>query len=210
MRKAGPIPPFIILAAQYHLANWYTESKLPADWMITTTDNGWTTNEVGLDWIKHFDKHTASRTKGTHRLLILNGHESHHFTIFELYCKEHNIITLCMPSHSSYYLQPLDVGCFGPMKKAYGRQIEDLMRAHITHVSKVEFLRAFREAFFTSMTEKNIQGGFMGAGLVPHDPERVLSKLDVRIRTETQTTQPTQRTTYIEWIGLVIAGLSLS
>ncbi|RKK52791.1 hypothetical protein BFJ68_g17492 [Fusarium oxysporum] len=127
------IPPFIILAAQYHLANWYTESNLPADWMITTTDNGWTTNEVGLDWIKHFDKHTAS---------------------------------------------PARRWVFGPMKKAYGRQIEDLMRAHITHVSKVEFLRAFREAFFASMTEKNIQGGFMGAGLVPHDPERVLSKLD--------------------------------
>ncbi|RKK06667.1 hypothetical protein BFJ65_g18565 [Fusarium oxysporum f. sp. cepae] len=139
------IPPFIILAAQYHLANWYTESNLPADWMITTTDNGWTTNEVGLDWIKHFDKHTAS---------------------------------------------PARRWVFGPMKKAYGRQIEDLMRAHITHVSKVEFLRAFREAFFASMTEKNIQGGFMGAGLVPHDPERVLSKLDVRIRTPTPTLPP--------------------
>ena len=25
------IPPFIILAAQYHLANWYTECNLPAD-----------------------------------------------------------------------------------------------------------------------------------------------------------------------------------
>lgn len=177
------IPPFIVLAAQYHLANWYTESNLPFDWVITTTENGWTTNEVGLDWIKHFDKHTASRTKGTHRLLILDGHESHHSTIFELYCKEHNIVTLCMPSHSSHYLQPLDVGCFGPMKKAYGRQIEDLMRVRVTHISKVEFLCAFREAFFASMTRENIQGGFMGAGLVPHNPERVLSKLDVRIRT---------------------------
>jgi hypothetical protein len=43
------IPLFIILAAQYHLANWYTECNLPADWRITTTDNGWTTNTVGLD-----------------------------------------------------------------------------------------------------------------------------------------------------------------
>jgi hypothetical protein len=43
------IPPFIILAAQYHLANWYTECDLPADWRIATTDNGWTTNAVGLD-----------------------------------------------------------------------------------------------------------------------------------------------------------------
>jgi len=179
------IPPFIILAAQHHLANWYQECDLPADWRIATTDNGWTTNEVGLEWIKHFDYHTAPRTKGTYRLLILDGHESHHSTEFELYCKQHNIITLCMPAHSSHILQPLDVGCFGPLKQAYGRQVEDLMRMHITHISKLEFLCAFRKAFSSSMTEKNIQGGFAGAGLVPYDPQRVLSKLDVRIRTPT-------------------------
>jgi hypothetical protein len=179
------IPPFIILAAQYHLANWYTECNLPADWRIATTDNGWTTNAVGLDWIKHFDYHTAPRAKGKYRLLILDGHESHHSTEFELHCQQNNIITLCMPPHSSHLLQPLDVGCFGPLKQAYGRQVEDLMRMHINHVSKLEFLCGFREAFFASMTEKNIQGGFAGAGLVPYNPERVLSKLDVRLRTPT-------------------------
>ena len=179
------IPPFIILAAQYHLANWYSQCNLPAEWIIKTTENGWTTNEAGINWIQHFNQHTIYRTKGTHRLLILDGHESHHSTAFESYCQNHNIITLCMPAHSSHYLQPLDVGCFGPLKQAYGRQIEDFMRAHINHVSKLEFLCAFREAFFFSMTEKNIQGGFAGAGLIPYDPERVLSKLDIQIRTPT-------------------------
>ena len=86
-----------------------------------------------------------------------------------------------MPPHSSHLLQLLDVGCFGPLKKAYGRQIEDLMRAHITHISKLEFLCGFREAFYTSITSRNIQGGFTGAGLIPYDPERVLSKLDVQL-----------------------------
>jgi hypothetical protein len=193
------IPPFIILAAQYHLANWYRECNLPTTWRIATTDNGWTTNAVGLDWIKHFDHHTAPRTKGKYRLLILDGHESHHSTEFELYCKQNNIITLCMPAHSSHKLQPLDVGCFGPLKQAYGRLIEELMRAHINHVSKLEFLCAFREAFFASMTEKNIQGGFAGAGLVPYDPERVISKLDVKLRTPTP---PTSRpSTAQPWVS---------
>ena len=58
------IPPFIILAAQYHLENWYRQCDLPADWRIATTDNSWITNEVGLDWIKHFNYYTASCTKG--------------------------------------------------------------------------------------------------------------------------------------------------
>ena len=59
------------------------------------------------------------------------------------------------------------------------------MRISITHITKLEFLYTFKETFFASMTEKNIQGGFAGAGLVPYDPERVISKLDVRIRTPT-------------------------
>jgi hypothetical protein len=74
------IPPFIILAAQYHLSNWYRECNLPLDWRIATTNNGWTTNERGLEWIQHFDYYTAPRTKGKYRLLILDGHESHHST----------------------------------------------------------------------------------------------------------------------------------
>ena len=54
---------------------------------------------------------------------------------------------------------------------------------HINYVSKLEFLCGFREAFFTSITERDIQGGFAGAGLMPHDLERMLSKLDVKLRT---------------------------
>ena len=59
------------------------------------------------------------------------------------------------------------------------------MRMYINHVSKLEFLCSFREAFFASMTERNIQGGFVGSGLVPYDLERVISKLDVKLRTLT-------------------------
>jgi hypothetical protein len=113
----------------------------------------------------------------------MDGHESHHSTEFELFCKDHKIITLCMPPHSSHILQPLDVGCFGPLKKAYGRGIEGLMRARITHITKADFLPAFFAAFQAAMTEKNIKGGFRGAGLVPFDPESVLSRLDVNLRT---------------------------
>jgi len=61
-----------------------------------------------------------------------------------------------MPPHSSHYLHPLDVGCFGPLKEAYSRQVKDLISAYINHVSKFEFLYAFCEDFFASITERNI------------------------------------------------------
>jgi hypothetical protein len=117
--------------------------------------------------------------------LVLDGHESHHSAEFELFCKENKIITLCMPPHSSHLLQPLDVGCFGPLKVAYGKQIEGLMRAHITHIAKEDFFPAFYAAHQSAMIEQNIRGGFRGAGLVPFDPENVVSKLDLKLKTPT-------------------------
>ena len=69
---------------------------------------------------------------------------------------------------------------FGPLKKAYGQKIEGLMRAKIPHITKADFLPAFCIAFIAAMTEQNTQGAFRGAGLLPFDPKRVLSRLDVR------------------------------
>ncbi|GKU10279.1 unnamed protein product, partial [Fusarium langsethiae] len=179
------IAPFIIGAGQYHLANWYRECDLPGDWVIATSQNGWTNNELGLEWLKHFDRSTTNRSTGPYRLLILDGHESHHSTDFERYCQDHKIITLCMPVHASHLLQPLDVGCFGPLKQAYGREIEHLIRCSVTHISKTEFFSAFYAAFKATFTESNIRGGFRGAGLAPFNPENVISKLDVQLRTPT-------------------------
>jgi len=51
------IPPFIILSGQYHLSSWYTDDELPPDWVIAISKNGWTINELGFAWLKHFDKH---------------------------------------------------------------------------------------------------------------------------------------------------------
>lgn len=177
------VPPYIIVKGQKHLTTWYEDTRLPTDWRINTSSNGWTTNEIGTDWIEHFHKLTNDQNKGAYRLLILDGHTSHHSTQFELYCQKNNIITLCMPAHSSHILQPLDVSCFGPLKKAYGRQIEDLMKASITHITKEDFLPAFYTAFHDSMTKENIQGGFRGAGIIPFDPERVISTLDLKFKT---------------------------
>ncbi|KAH5822262.1 hypothetical protein HBI94_090420 [Parastagonospora nodorum] len=165
------IPPFIIFKGCYYLSAWYKEEDLPHNWVIAVSKNGWTTNELGLQWLKHFDEHTKRRVTGAYRLLIIDGHESHDSLEFQQYCKDNKIITICMPPHSSHLLQPLDVGS------------EELMRNWITHITKLEFLLCFKRAFDAAITPSNIQGGFRGAGLVLFDLERVILALNVRIRT---------------------------
>jgi len=111
------LPPVIIFEGKVHQSTWYTDT-LPMDWTIAVSENGWTDDKLGLIWLQSvFEKHTAHRTNGVYRLLILDGHGSHVTPEFDLFVKEHLIITLCMLSHSSHLLQPLDVGCFAVLKR---------------------------------------------------------------------------------------------
>jgi hypothetical protein len=88
------IPPFFVFAGQYHLSAWYEEADIPRDWAVAIDDNGWTTNEIGVEWLKHVNAHTKARVVGTRSLLVLHGHESHHSLGFQELCKESNIYKL--------------------------------------------------------------------------------------------------------------------
>jgi hypothetical protein len=53
------------------------------------------------------------------------------------------------------------------------------------HITKDDFFPAFKAAFEAIFIEKNVKGGFRGAGLVPFNPEAVISKLDVKLQMPT-------------------------
>jgi hypothetical protein len=178
------IPPFLIFAGKVLISNWFTED-LPRNWVIQVSPTGWTNNDLALAWLEHFDTHTKPVGVGAYRLLIIDGHESHCSIDFQDRCKEKKIIALCMPPHSSHLLQPLDVACFSPLKRAYGDEILALARDRIHHINKQTFLLAFKVAFEKAFTRENACAGFRGAGLSPHDLQAVLSKLDVQLRTQT-------------------------
>ncbi|KAF1929830.1 transposase, partial [Didymella exigua CBS 183.55] len=171
------IPPFLILAGKLHQASWYQD--LPPDWTVAVSDNGWTTDELGLDWVKHFNRHTQTRSSGARRLLILDGHSSHATPEFDQYCADNLIITLCMPPHTSHLLQPLDVGCYSPLKVLYGHEVSELARQSIFDVDKLDFLWMYLRIRPTALSESNIKAGFQATGLIPFNPERVLTCLTV-------------------------------
>jgi hypothetical protein len=79
-----------------------------------------------------------------------------------------------MPAHSSHLLQPLYVGCFGPLKRAYGGLVEQRMCLGYNHIDKFDLLKAYPAAHLEVFTPLNIQNGFAAAGIHPLKPERVL------------------------------------
>ena len=171
------IPPFIIFKGKILNQAWLQQG-LPSTWVFAVSPNGWTSNELGLQWIQHFEEHTKDRRVGSRRLLILDNHGSHTTPEFRSFCEKKNIILLWMPPYSSHLLQPLDIGCFGPLKQAFSKLNQGLIRNHIFHITKEDFLATFYQAFNQAFTLDNIKGGFRGSGLVPFNPDEVLSRLD--------------------------------
>ena len=92
------LPPMVIFAGKTHRTIWYKEYRIPLDWTFVISDNGWTNDQLGFQWLELvFNLYTKARTKGTYRLLILDGHSSHLTPKFDQFCTEHQIIPLCMP-----------------------------------------------------------------------------------------------------------------
>jgi hypothetical protein len=185
--KGISIPPWIILKAGSQHATWYQEPALfNKGYAIARSQNGWTTDEIGLRWLKEmFEPHSKTHSTGAKRLLILDGHGSHLTADFDAFCKENAIICLCMPPHTSHLLQPLDVGVFGPLKRAYGKLVEEMMVAGNNHIDKEDFLSLYPPAREKVFTRENIRSGFAGAGLNPLNQERVLEKFTFQLRTPT-------------------------
>jgi hypothetical protein len=102
---------------------------------------------------------------------------------FQDICKDNNIITLCMPAHASHILQPLDVGCFSPLKRAYKKEVGALANSSINRIDKLAFLAAFTTVYQGAFSSESIKAGFRATGLVPLDPGVVVSKLEIKPRT---------------------------
>ncbi|EKV14532.1 hypothetical protein PDIG_32460 [Penicillium digitatum PHI26] len=90
-----------------------------------------------------------------------------------------------MPAHSSHLLQPLDIGCFAVLKRSYGQLVEKKMRLGVNHIDKLDFLEAYPVARLEAFKSETIQNSFTAAGLVPLYLDRVLSKLNIQLRTPT-------------------------
>jgi hypothetical protein len=178
------LPPCIIFKGKNYIQSWF--DNLPNDWRFEVRPNGWTSDEISLRWLqKLFIPSTYSRTKGGYRLLILDGHGSHLTPKFDETCAANNIVPICMPAHSSHLLQPLDIGCFAVLKRAYGRLVETKMRLGINHIDKLDFLEAYPIARIEAYKLETIKNSFAAAGLVPFCPDQVLSKLNIQLRTPT-------------------------
>ena len=65
----------MIFKGKVFIESWF--DGLPGDWRFEVSPNSWTSDEIGLRWLKKLFIPSTSRTKGIYRLLILDSYGSH-------------------------------------------------------------------------------------------------------------------------------------
>eukprot|EP00732_Lithocolla_globosa_P002304 Lithocolla_globosa_v1_NODE_1473_length_2545_cov_53.511647.p1 type:complete len:727 gc:universal NODE_1473_length_2545_cov_53.511647:192-2372(+) len=139
------------------------------------SDKGYMTDEIWPYWVKHFIDCLPPKEERGYVLLVMDGYGSHcnDTDILEIF-ENHKIICLGLPAHTSSALQPLDVGVFGPFKKALRNAFAKWLRTHPGEPFKKEYFAElvaipWREAH----NKKNVVSSFEKAGLWPHNPDLV-------------------------------------
>lgn len=128
---------------------------------------GWVQDETFLIFVKHFQRY--SNASLTHKvLLVLDNHSSHiHINSLD-FCKQHGIVLLSFPPHSSHKLQPLDRSVNGPFKKAIITACDAWIRNHPGKTMTIyDIPGVVKSAMPMALTPTNIQAGFQKTGSYP-------------------------------------------
>ena len=96
------------------------------------------------------------------------------------FCSKHNIFLLRLPAHTSHLTQPLDVGCFSPLKQYYQQAVKQVCRKGASGIAKQLFIDLYAEARSNAMTSANIAGVRSGAGLYPYNHAKVISLVNLQ------------------------------
>jgi DDE superfamily endonuclease/Tc5 transposase DNA-binding domain len=161
-------------------SSWFRHDQVP-DWQYTCSENGWTSNNIGIQWLKEiFIPETLPKRAGANRILLLDNHGSHITTEFMWICFQNNIRLVYLPPHSSHVLQPLDLSIFSQIKRSYRTQVEELTRFEDSApIKKIRFVAYYNHAREEVLNERYIRAGWRGAGLFPWDPEKVLQSRQI-------------------------------
>ena len=143
--------------------------------MFMTSDNGWITKEIYLEWFKFFIK---SIPPARPVLLIEDGHGSHiTLDVIEL-ARTNDIHLLCLPSHTSHILQPLDIGVFKSFKCEYSKACRKYMMENPGRVITSEVIASLvGNTWAHSITPMNILSGFKKTGIAPLNPGEVSDRM---------------------------------
>ena len=163
------IPPYVIMKGKRMKEDF--KDGLPPASELAMSDTSYINTGLFLEWLKFFRQHAVAGKV----LLIIDGHSSHvkSTTILE-YCIANDIILVCLPSHTTKYLQPLDRSVYKSLKSNF-QNVTNLFKRRNPELSitKYRFGALFNAAWERSATIANATSGFRASGIYPFDPSAI-------------------------------------
>ena len=175
----------VIFKGKHLQSTWFPAQGTP-DWLYTTSENGWTSNSVGSEWLQRIFIPNTSPSSNGYRLLLLDGHGSHTPIDFMWLCKLNKIHILYLPAHASHLVQPLDLAPFSVLKTRYRNEIRALSALDdAAPIKKERFVISYNKAREEALSERVIRAGWKASGLCPYNPNLVLQSSQVNGRPHT-------------------------
>ena len=182
------------------------KSSLPST-RLGYSKKGWTDGEIGVECIKHFDKHTATKATGDkYQLLLVDGHNSHYTCGFLEYTRMHQILVVYYPAHTIHVLQGLDVVIFGVLKHFWTIEHETGGK-----VNKTNFLGIYGRAHLHMMNTDTICAAFQKTGIWPLDPSVITEAMMAPSKeTSCEGHLPVEPTSPVKVIAKLLRDLTIS
>ena len=162
---AGFVMPPMVIWDRKTLAPELTVGEV-AGTIYGLSGNGWMDMELFHIWFSnHFLRYVPSVRP---LLLLLDGHSSHYCPDTIRLAAHEKVILFTLPPNTTHMCQPLDRGCFGPLKMAWREECHYYMSEHPGKVvTKFQFSTLFNRAWTRSMTMANVAAGFRVTGIYP-------------------------------------------
>ncbi|XP_053400532.1 jerky protein homolog-like [Mercenaria mercenaria] len=133
----------------------------------TVTESGWSNSAVFMEYLEqHFLKHVS--TKDHPVMILFDGHKSHVNLTLSTWGEANNVVFFVLPPHTSHVIQPLDVGCFGPLKNIYHSECQAYMRRNPgLQINRCNIAEVSSKAYNKGVCAENLISAFKKTGVYP-------------------------------------------
>lgn len=165
------IPPMCIFKGK-NKKNEYEDGMPPGSIVCMSEKSAYINTSIFFNWLQN--QFLPRKPQGP-VVLILDGHSSHVSSVDVLELAEQNqIILICLPSHSTQFLQPLDRSFFKAFKSYYYAACNTFVRANPTRsINRLQFGKLLAEAWSKSATVENAVSSFRATGIYPFRPDAI-------------------------------------
>lgn len=165
------LPPACIFKGKNKKAE-FEDGMPPGSVVYMNEKSAYISTNLFLNWLK---THFMPRKPNGKVLLILDGHSTHCNSVEMLeYADECGIILLCLPSHTTQFLQPLDRAFFKSLKSYFAKACNLFIKTNPTRkINRMIFGKLLSDAWSKAATVENGVSSFRATGIQPFNPDAI-------------------------------------